>query len=205
MTWLASTIVGSIGRPSAATDAATCSLRLDVAIAQAMLVVLDRLDEASDAGKGARRAVQPRVDLAGPLVDLLGSGLVDRPAGERRDLAGEALAVEPDERRELAPVGRIARLGERLQPGLDPGRDRVDERPVEVEEDGFRDGQVVDGDRHLSAVTSGGRDGCLRADGTADVDPVLRKPRQPAGPRQSSFDRQQQSARKEQVTPERGY
>jgi hypothetical protein len=70
------------------------------------------------------------------VVDLLGARLVDRRAGQRRDLLRQALAVEPDERRQVLATRGQAGLLERPEPRGDPRLDRVDEGSVEVEQDG---------------------------------------------------------------------
>ena len=63
------------------------------------------------------------VDLAGSLVDRLGAVVIDRLAGERGDLLGEAAAVEPDEgpsrSRVVEPTPR-----RRARPRCGPGRCR---------------------------------------------------------------------------------
>ena len=140
LTWLASMIVGSSASPSAATDAPTWSLRLDVAIAHGMPAASIAVTIARDPGQRPR-PVQSFVDLAGRLVDLLGAGLVDRPTGERRDLAGQSPPVEPDHRRQLFVRRREAGLLQRLEPRVDPRPDRVDQRAVEVEQDRGGPGQ----------------------------------------------------------------
>ena len=84
------------------------------------------------------------VDLAGALVDRLGAVLVERLPGERGDLASEPLAVDADERRQAFVRARESRVFERVEPRFDARLDRVDERAIEVEEDGFGQGQGVD-------------------------------------------------------------
>jgi len=94
---------------------------------------LDRGDELAHPGEWPRSAVQPLVAFARVAIDRLRPGIVDRLPGQRGDLAGEPLAVEADERRQLCPGGRRARLRERVEPGRDPRLDGVDERAVEIE------------------------------------------------------------------------
>src|SRR4029078_13530967 len=80
---------------------------------------------------------------AAALVDLLGLVRVDRPPDPRPDLARQALAVDPDQRAQAVPVHRDVELLERAGPGVDPLLDGVDERAVEVEQDGLRSREVV--------------------------------------------------------------
>ena len=96
-------------------------------------------------GSAARGVVESLVDLAGALVDRFGGVVVDRPAGERGDLAREPFAVDTDERAELFPCRGEVELPEDLEPGLDARLDRVHERAVEIEDHGIGCGQVVDG------------------------------------------------------------
>jgi hypothetical protein len=60
----------------------------------------------------------------------------------RRDVARELLPVGADERGDLLFAGRNARFIECSKPRLDSGQDCVDQRPVEVEDDRRRIGQL---------------------------------------------------------------
>ena len=105
---------------------------------------LERLDELADAGQRARGAVEPLVDLARAFIDRLGAPVVDRSAGARGDLAGQAFAIDPDQRRQIVPGGGQVDLLEDGEPRVDPGLDRVHEGAVEVEEDGVGEWQLTD-------------------------------------------------------------
>ena len=115
---------------------ATWSLRLEVAMAQGRPRALDGLDELAHAGQWARGAVAFLVQLARALVDGLGPLVVDGRAGQCGDLAREPLAVEADQRPQPIARRREAGFLERREPRGDPRLDRVDERAVEIEQDG---------------------------------------------------------------------
>src|SRR4029078_11357242 len=63
---------------------------------------------------------------------------------ERVELQREPPTVEADHRRELVARRRVAGRLEGLGPGVDPGADRVDGRPVDVEEDRLGTGEGMD-------------------------------------------------------------
>src|SRR6266550_33565 len=86
------------------------------------------------------------------MVDFLGASLVDWRTRDGRDLLRKALAIEPDERRELFAISGQAGLLESTEPGGDPGLYRIDEGSVEVEEHGGRQGKSIEGGRHRLTV-----------------------------------------------------
>src|SRR6266550_3813417 len=86
------------------------------------------------------------------MVDFLGASLIDWRSRDGRDLLREPLAVEPDERRELFATGGQAGTLEGTEPGGDPGLYRVDERSVEVEQHGGRQGKSIEVGRHRLTV-----------------------------------------------------
>jgi hypothetical protein len=78
------------------------------------------------------------------VVDPLCIGIAKRPARCTGDLARQALPIGADQQRYLVPVGRDGLLGKDPLPGLDARLDRVDERPVQVEDQRGRRGQRLE-------------------------------------------------------------
>jgi hypothetical protein len=91
-----------------------------------------------------RIRVDAVVDLAAALVDGLCLVVIDGLTGDVRDLVRQALAVRADQPRDVVALGLDADLFEDLQPGLDARLDRVDERPIEVEDQPARIGQLLE-------------------------------------------------------------
>jgi hypothetical protein len=117
--------------------------------------VLDGANEATDARQRPRIDVELLVNLAGPTIDHLGPVIADPVAVEGGDLPGQSATVEADQRCQPVATDRQVNLDERLFPGRDPVADGVDECSVQVEQDGIRPGEPVDGKPHSSIVIDG--------------------------------------------------
>ena len=75
-------------------------------------------------------------DLAVAALERLGLGLGQVATDLARDRAGEQPTAHPDASMDPPAVDRMAGLEQRPLPGEDMGVDRVDEGPVEVEDQG---------------------------------------------------------------------
>ena len=73
-------------------------------------------------------------DLARAAIDRLRPVVAQPASADGGDFHGEALAVGADQPGHVLALGREADLGKRAHPRLDADVDRVDERPVEVEQ-----------------------------------------------------------------------
>jgi hypothetical protein len=101
------------------------------------------------------RSVRPRPGR------FLGRVVVERRPGERCDLAGQQPPVDADQRGDALAGGREAGRLERVEPRGDPRLDRVDERTVEVEQDGGRDLQRLQVRAHAEAGPCVSFVGCM--------------------------------------------
>ena len=136
LTWLPSMTLGGRAKGQ-------CSKRLPDLLSPArgrdrpgQFMPFQPADQARRTGKRLRIGVQPVVDRAGSLIDLLGCRFIERLTSRLRNGSRQPPAVGPDQACHLVAVRLQVVLLEGLEPGQDPGPDGVDEGSIEVEEHG---------------------------------------------------------------------
>jgi isopenicillin-N epimerase len=82
-------------------------------------------------------------ERAGTAVERIGEHWIRAVAGAAKHVCRETTAVHADHRLQSGGADLDSVLGERLLPCGDPSTDRVDERPIEIEDDRPRTGQVL--------------------------------------------------------------